>query len=43
MIDFFIKTFGELKSYDISISSEDKLELMPYDFEEEIYEVVSFE
>jgi len=30
-------------NYDISIAWEDKLELFPYDFEEWIYEVVSFE
>ena len=43
MIDFFTSVFWELKSYDISISCENKIELMPYDFDEELYEVVSFE
>ena len=43
IVDFLVSTFWELKSCDISISSENKIELMPYDFEEEIYEVVSFE
>lgn len=32
-----------IKNYDISISSEDKVELFPYDYEEWIYEVTSFE
>jgi len=35
--------FWELKNYDISISSEEKIEIYPYDFDEWIYEVVSFE
>ena len=43
MINFFVTSFWELKSCDISISSELKIEVMPYDFEEEIYEVASFE
>jgi len=45
--DDLIKLFNEklwkLKSYDISISTEDKIFLDEYDYEEWMYEVVSFE
>lgn len=37
------KEIGKIDNYDISISTEDKLELFPYDFEEWLYELVSFE
>ena len=43
IISKFEKIFGELEKYDISISSEDEIELIPYDYEEWIYEVASFE
>lgn len=35
--------FWAIESYDISISSEDKIELLPFDYEEGIYEIASFE
>ena len=37
------KELWKIKNFDISISSEDKIEFLPYDYEEEIYELVSFE
>ena len=43
LIKYFEEKIWELKNYDISISSEDKIELMEYDFDEWMYEVVSFE
>lgn len=43
IINYLEQYFGELKNYDISISTEDKIEVIPYDFDEWIYEVVSFE
>jgi len=43
LIDYFTKEIWELKNYDISISSEEKIEIIPYDFEEWVYELVSFE
>jgi hypothetical protein len=43
LINYFVEKIWELNNYDISISSEDKIELIPYDFEEWVYEVVSFE
>ena len=43
LVDFFKENLGELINWDISISSEDKIELLPYDYEEWIYEVVSFQ
>ncbi len=36
------KVWG-LEDYDISISTEDKIELIPFDYEEWIYEIASFE
>jgi hypothetical protein len=43
LIDYFIEKLWELLNFDISISTEDKIEILPYDFEEWIYELVSFE
>ena len=43
LIDYFTQEIWELNNYDISISSEDKIEVIPYDFEEWVYELVSFE
>ncbi len=43
LINFFKEKLGELLNWDISISTEDKIELLPYDYEEGIYELVSFE
>lgn len=43
LVKSFEEKFGELKNYDISISSEDKIELLEYDYEEWMYELVSFE
>lgn len=43
LIKNFEESFWELKNYDISISSEDKVELFEYDYEEWMYELVNFE
>lgn len=43
LIKKFEEVFWELKNYDISISSEDKVELFEYDYEEWMYELVTFE
>lgn len=37
------KELGKISSHDISISTEDKILLEPYDYEDDIYEVASFE
>ncbi len=37
------KEIWKIKNFDISISSENKIELLPYDYQEEIYEIISFE
>jgi hypothetical protein len=37
------KEMGEIRNYDLSISTEDNIELSAYDFEEWIYELASFE
>ena len=37
------KELGKISSHDISISTEDNILLEPYDYEDEIYEVASFE
>ena len=42
-LKYLQKEFWEILNYDISISTEDKIELLPYDYEEWIYELVSFE
>ena len=42
-LEYSKKELWEISDYDISISSEDKILLEPYDYEEWIYEVVSFE
>lgn len=43
LINYFEKKLWKIKNYDLSISSEDKINVLPYDFEEWIYEVTSFE
>lgn len=43
LIESIEKTFWKLKDYDISISTEDKIKLLPYDFDEWFYELASFE
>jgi len=42
-VKYCVEEIGEILNFDISISSEDKIELLPYDYEEEIYELASFE
>jgi hypothetical protein len=43
-ITLFLKQkLWELKNFDISISSEDKVEILDDDYEEWVYELVSFE
>lgn len=42
-IEYCEKELWKISSYDISISSEDNILLEPYDYEEWIYEVASFE
>ncbi len=42
-IKFFEDKFGELLNYDISIETEDKIEILSWEYEEWIYELVSFE
>lgn len=43
LLNFFEERFEKLLNYDISISSEDKIDVVPWDYEEWIYELVSFE
>ena len=43
LVQYLENTFWKLKDFDISISSEDKIVLMDYDYEEWIYELASFE
>ena len=43
VLSYLKDELGELLNYDISISSEDKIEVFPYDYEEWIYELTSFE
>jgi hypothetical protein len=43
LVNYFVSKIWELNNFDISISTEDKIEVIPYDFEEWVYEVVSFE
>ena len=43
IVDFFKEKFGELLSYDISIESEDKIEIFAWEYEEWVYELASFE
>ncbi len=43
LLNFLSSSIWKLESYDISISTEDKIEILPYDFEDSLYEVVSFE
>jgi len=40
---FFEDKFGKLITYDISIETEDKIEILSWEYEEWIYELVSFE
>ena len=42
-IKFFEDKFGELLNYDFSIETEDKIEVLSGEYEEWIYELVSFE
>ncbi len=42
-LEYCEKELWKISSYDISISTEDKILLEPYDYEEWIYEVASFE
>jgi hypothetical protein len=43
MIEFLKQKLWELKNFDISISSEDKGEILDDDYEEWVYELVTFE
>ena len=43
LINFFEERFEKLINYDISISTEDKIEVLSWGYEEWIYELVSFE
>ncbi len=43
LVQYLENTFWKLKDFDISISTEDKIVLMDYDYEEWIYELASFE
>lgn len=43
LISFLKNKIWDLLYFDISISSEDNIELLPYDYEEWIYELTSFE
>lgn len=43
LLEFFSEKFWELLNYDISISTEDKIEVLSWEYEEWIYELASFE
>jgi len=43
VLDMIIQNVWELKNYDISISSEDKVEIVNLAYEEGIYELATFE
>ena len=43
IVDMFKKDLGELKNFDISVSTEDKIEIVNVAYEEWIYEVATFE
>jgi len=43
IIEMFSEKFWELKNYDISISTEDKMELVNDTYEEWVYELATFE
>ena len=43
LVQYLENTFWKLKDFDISISTENKIVLMDYDYEEWIYELASFE
>lgn len=43
LIDDFKNKFWDLVDFDISISSEDKIEILWWDYEEWVYELASFE
>lgn len=43
ILDYCTEKLWEIPYYDISISDEDDVIVIPYDYEEWIYEVVSFE
>ena len=42
-MEYLQKEMWEILNFDFSISSEDKIEFLPYDYEEKIYELVTFE
>jgi len=43
VLDMIIESVWELKNYDISISSEDNIEIVNLAYEEGIYEIATFE
>ena len=43
VLEYFIELYGEIESYDISISTEDELEIVGEWYSEWMYELVSFE
>ena len=43
LLEYFTEKFGSIESYDISISTEDQIELFAEWYDEGIYEVASFE
>ncbi len=43
VLDMIIQSVWELKNYDISISSEDNIEIVNLAYEEGIYEIATFE
>ena len=43
ILDMIIQSVWELKNYDISISSEDNIEIVNLAYEEGIYEIATFE
>ena len=42
-VNYLEKEIWKIKNNDLSIASEEKVELFPYDYQEEIYELVTFE
>ncbi|MFK7780005.1 MAG: hypothetical protein QM490_02560 [Candidatus Gracilibacteria bacterium] len=43
ILDMLKEKLGEIKSYDISISSEDKMDIINSTYEEGVYELATFE
>jgi len=43
IVDFFKEKFWELLNYDISISTENKIDIFAWEYEEWVYELASFE